>query len=148
MNFRGTILAILVGGSLLVGALVAPPAFAQADLVGALDIIDQKPTVPGVNTALVYTNTSGDEVEVKMAARDSEGTGVGTHHLKIPPYGVRFVFVSQFIAAADLPFVGWVQASASRRVHASAILLGLGATDLPSLNRPQSRMVFPVTAAY
>lgn len=83
-----------------------------------------------------------------MAATNAQGESVDQHSLKIPARGVRFVFVSEFVAAADLPFVGWVEAKASKRVHGTAILLGLGATDLPSQSRPHTRMVFPVTAAY
>lgn len=145
MELRKIALAALACGALLVAPLAAR---ANPDLVGALGIIDQKPPVPSVNTALVYTNTSPADVEVKMEAVNAEGQRVGTHSLKIPAYGLRFVFVSQFIAATDLPFVGWVQAKATRRVHGNAVLVGLGATDLPSESRPHSRMFFPVTAAY
>lgn len=56
MKLRRTMLAILVGGSLLAGAFTATPAAATPDLVGALNLIDQKPSLPTVNTALVYTN--------------------------------------------------------------------------------------------
>lgn len=148
MQLRGWILATLAGGALLLGTWAAPPASANADLVAALDIIDQKPPAPAVNTALVYTNTSGDDVEVKMAATNHDGRSLGTHALKVPARGVRFVFVSEFIDPADLPFVGWVEAKATRRIHGTAVLVGLGATDLPSQPRPHSRMIFPVTAAY
>lgn len=148
MKLRGTLVAILVGGSLLFAPLAATNAAATPDLVNALSLVDQKPANPAVNTALVYTNTSGEDVEVKMRAVNHDGEEVGTHYLKVPANGLRFVFVSQFIAATDLPFVGWVEAKSSRRVHGNAVLLGLGATDLPSQPRPHSRMIFPVTAAY
>lgn len=148
MKLRRTMLAVLVGGSLVFGALAATPAAATTELVAALSLVDQKPPNPAVNTALVYTNTSNDDVEVKMRAVNHDGEQVGTHYLKVPANGLRFVFVSQFIPFAELPFVGWVEAKSSRRIHGNAVLVGLGATDLPSQPKPHSRMVFPVTAAY
>lgn len=141
-------IAILIGGALLFAPLAAVPASANPDLVNAISLVDQKPPNPSVNTALIYTNTSADDVELKMRAVNHDGEEVGVHYMKVPANGLRFVFVSQFIDASDLPFVGWVEAKASRRVFANAVLLGVGTTDLPTQQRPQSRMVFPVTAAY
>ena len=145
MRIVHTAVAVLVAGLLLVA-----PAQAQldADVAGALNIVDAKPVVPSVNTALIFTNPKNAPARVKMVAYNYEGTRVGEHELAVPALGLKYVFVSQFVDATALPFVGWVEAKASPAVFPSAVLLGVGTTALPANNRRTGRMFFRLTAAY
>ena len=144
MRIVRTAVAVLVAGLLL-----AAPAQAQLDDVeGALSIVDAKPPIPSVNTALVFTNPKAAPARVKMAAFNYEGDRVGEHELVIPANGLKYVFVSQFLDAGALPFVGWVAAKASPSVFPSAVLLGVGTTVLPANNRKAGRIFFRLAAAY
>lgn len=145
-------------------ALTAGAALAQADATVAagdreavLDMLEPRPPTPAVNTALVFTNTWGREVKVRLTAYDQNGDSAGAAEFSIPPRGLKYFFVSRLLSSADPRFVGWVTGRATLPVSASAVLLGVGTTDLP-VERHGSRpstgavrrfeILFPLVAAF
>jgi len=153
---------ILVAAALAL-ALSAASVQAQSTLVddrtGVIDIIEERPDIPTVNTALAFTNVWPRAVKVRLEAFDNEGQPAGRAEFEIPPRGLKYFFVSRLLANTDPRFVGWVAARTSLPVSASAVLLGIGTTDLPverfpSLNatdvssRRRYSILFPLTAAF
>lgn len=149
--------------SLLLAAMAAPAraqnvATAADDRAALVELIEERPAAPSVNTALAFTNTWPRAVKVRLEAFNHHGRKVGEGELEIPPHGLRYFFVSRLVQNDDLPFVGWVGARTSLPVVGSAVLLGIGTTDLPverfpSLNadaatRRSYGILFPLTAAY
>lgn len=128
------------------------------DRLSALEIVDERPPAPAVNTALAFTNTWGRPVKVRLEAFNHEGEAVGRAEIEVPARGLKYFWVSRLVQENDDRFVGWVAARTSLPVAASAILLGIGTTDLPverlpSLNsdvsaRRRYSVLFPLTAAF
>lgn len=129
------------------------------DRASVIDIVADRPQVPAVNTALAFTNVWPRAVKVALEAFDNEGQPAGRAEFEIPPRGLKYVFVSRILADANPRFVGWVRARTSLPLSASAVLLGIGTTDLPvrrfpSLNasdvssRRRFSVLFPLTAAF
>jgi hypothetical protein len=151
-------LAALVGLT-----LYGMPAQAQntlnADRTDVIDILEERPTLPTVNTALAFTNVWPRAVKVTLEAVDNEGNGAGRREFEIPPRSLKYFFVSRLLSDPNPRFVAWVAARTSLPVSASAVLLGIGTTDLPverfpSLNatdvssRRRHSILFPLTAAF
>ena len=111
-----------------------------------------------VNTALAFTNTWARPVKVRLEAFNQNGRNVGEGEIEVPPHGLKYFFVSRLVGATDPRFVGWVAARTTLPISATAILLGVGTTDLPverlpSLNsdtsaRHRYSILFPLTAAF
>jgi hypothetical protein len=154
---------IAVLGALAVVLLIGAPAGAQNtladDRTSVIDAIDERPSIPTVNTALSFTNVWPRAVKVKLEAFDHEGQPAGGAEFEIPPRGLKYMFVSRILRDPNPRFVGWVAARTSLPVSASAVLLGIGTTDLPverfpSLNatdvssRRRHSVLFPLTAAF
>jgi hypothetical protein len=158
MNVR-----VMLATGLLCGALAAA---AQGQTVGAnvddrakvLALIEERPQVPEVNTALAFTNTWARPVKVRLQAFNQNGRNVGEGEIEVPAHGLRYFFVSRLVGASDPRFVGWVAARTTLPISATAILLGVGTTDLPverlpNLNseasaRHRYSILFPLTAAF
>jgi hypothetical protein len=150
--FMGATLLLWTGGEAL--AQVEVPD----DRLGIVDIVEPRPEVPLVNTALAFTNTGRLPVKVKLEAIRHTGEPAGEGEMEIPAGGLKYFFVSRLIRNSDLPFVGWVAARTSGHLHPTALLLGLGTTDLPAVQQPNNAsvapstrrytIIFPVTAAY
>ena len=154
---------IVVLGALVGLTLNGMPVQAQntlaEDRTSVIDIITERPTVPSVNTALAFTNVWPRAVKVTLEAFDNEGQPAGRAEFEIPPRGLKYFFVSRILRDTNPRFVGWVGARTSLPVSASAVLLGIGTTDLPverfpSLNatdvssRRRHSILFPLTAAF
>ena len=154
---------VFLAGAALIG-LTAGAALAQVDATVAasdkeavLDMLEIRPPTPAVNTALVFTNTWGREVKVRLAAYDQNGDPAGSADFSIPPRGLKYFFVSRLLSSTDPRFVGWVTGRATLPVSASAVLLGIGTTDLPVERqgaRPSTdavrrfEILFPLVAAF
>lgn len=155
---RGLVLGALIGF-----VAYGSPAHGQNALVderaNLIDIIEEPPPIPAVNTALAFTNVWPRAVKVTLEAFDNSGEPAGRAEFVIPPRGLKYFFVSRILADANPRFVGWVAARTSLPLSASAVLLGIGTTDLPverfpSLNatdvssRRRYSVLFPLTAAF
>lgn len=154
---------VMLATGLLLGALAAG---AQGQTVDAsnddrgkvLALIEERPHLPAVNTALAFTNTWARPVKVRLEAYNQNGRNVGEGEIEVPPHGLKYFFVSRLVGASDPRFVGWVAARTTLPISATAILLGIGTTDLPverlpSLNsetsaRHRYSILFPLTAAF
>jgi hypothetical protein len=152
------VLGALVGLTLNVTTVQAQNTLAE-DRASVMDIITERPTVPNVNTALAFTNVWPRAVKVTLEAFDNAGQPAGRAEFEIPPRGLKYFFVSRILRDTDPRFVGWVGARTSLPVSASAVLLGIGTTDLPverfpRLNatdvssRRRHSILFPLTAAF
>lgn len=154
---------IVVLGTLVGLTLYGMPVHAQNALAGdrtdVIDIIEERPTVPTVNTALAFTNVWPRAVKVRLEAVDNEGRPAGKAEFEVPARGLKYFFVSRILSDSSPRFVGWVAARTSLPLSASAVLLGVGTTDLPverfpSLNatdvssRRRHSILFPLTAAF
>lgn len=122
-----------------------------------IEMVEPRPEVPAANTALTFTNTWPREAKVKLEAYNHAGEPVGRGELVVPANGLKYVFVSRIVADTDPRFIGWVLARTSHPLFASAVLLGLGVTDLPVDHNPRlvntdavhrPAILFPLTAAY
>lgn len=155
--------SITILGAVLTWVLSVASVQAQNTLVddrtSVIDVLDERPNIPTVNTALAFTNVWPRAVKVRLEAFDHEGQPAGRGEIEIPPRGLKYVFVSRILIDTDPRFVGWVAARTSLPISASAVLLGIGTTDLPverfpSLNatdvssRRRYSILFPLTAAF
>jgi hypothetical protein len=148
-----------VVGLILNGASARAQSTLADERASVIDIIEERPQLPTVNTALAFTNVWPRPVKVTLEAFDNEGQPAGRAEFEVPARGLKYVFVSRILSDTDPRFVGWVAARTSLPVAASAVLLGIGTTDLPverfpSLNatdvssRRRYSVLFPLTAAF
>jgi hypothetical protein len=157
-----TMRALLASG-LLIGALTVAAEGQTVDVAAddraqVLDMLEERPPAPAVNTALAFTNTWPRAVKIRLEAFNQHGRNVGEAEFEVAPHGLKYFFVSRLVGANDPRFVGWVAARTSLPVAATAILLGVGTTDLPverlpNLNsqvsaRHRYSILFPLAAAF
>jgi hypothetical protein len=153
----------MLATGLLLGAFAGAARGQTVDAVAddrakVLAEIEERPAIPAVNTALAFTNTWARPVKIRLEAFNQHGRRVGEAEFEVSPHGLKYFFVSRLVGAVDPRFVGWVAARTSLPVSATAILLGVGTTDLPverlpSLNaevsaRHRYSLLFPLTAAF
>jgi hypothetical protein len=146
-----------LAGFLLLAPAVAAQSLASADIGSEIvrdadtlrDELRPRPVdEPDVaDTALIFTNLSGNAARVLCVAFDRNGEPVGRRWLSVPKLGLRFVLASDFSDGRD--FVGHAQCSVPARMKGSAIFLG---PDITNLNVIQpwraGRIRFPVVATY
>jgi hypothetical protein len=158
MNVRVMLATGLLFGALAAGSQAQTADANVDDRAKVLALIEERPQLPTVNTALAFTNTWARPVKVRLEAYNQNGRNVGEGEIEVPPHGLKYFFVSRLVGAADPRFVGWVAARTTLPISATAILLGVGTTDLPverlpSLNsdtsaRHRYSILFPLTAAF
>jgi len=100
------------------------------------------------DTALVFTNLGGRVSRVRCVAYDANGQPIGRAWLRVPALGVRFMLASDMANGSD--FIGHAQCGALNAVRGTAVFLGGGVTDLPSMQprRFDGRIRFPLVATY
>lgn len=100
------------------------------------------------DTALVFTNFSGQRQKVLCGGFNHHGSLVGLARTVVPANGVRFILASDL--ADELDFVGSAQCAAAGEVKGTAVFLGPGLTDLPvePIRERFGRMKFPLIATY
>lgn len=100
------------------------------------------------DTALVFTNLGANATRVKCVAYDGDGQAIGRAWVGVPRLGVRYLLASDLANGAD--FIGQVQCSARKNIRGTAVFLGGGITDLPSMHptRNRGRIRFPLVATY
>jgi hypothetical protein len=148
----------LLVGAFAVGAHGQTVDEAVDDRAKVLDMIEVRPQLPAVNTALTFTNTWARPVKIRLEAYNHDGSSAGEVEFEVAPHGLKYFFVSRLVGAGDPRFIGWIAARTSLPISATAILLGVGTTDLPverlpSLNsdasaRRRYSLLIPLAAAF
>lgn len=136
------------------------PVLAEGDAVDRLDQATRA-TPNAVDTALVFTNLTGTSTRVSMVAYDSAGRRIGAKEIAVPGNGVEYVLASEIGAMTDTRrFIGKVVSRAPGRLTSTAVLIGGGLTDLPTIvqsgrslvgpseTQAYTSMTFPVVATY
>jgi hypothetical protein len=106
------------------------------------------------DTALVFTNLGNTDGYAHCMAFDGDGRRIGRARVKLPALGVRYLLASDISRGRD--FIGHAQCGAAVTVKGTAIFLGPGLTDLPSMQpsiQPAAtalygRIRFPLVATY
>ncbi len=100
------------------------------------------------DTALVFTNLGGRSTRVRCVAYDGNGAPIGRAWVRVPALGVRYLLASDLANGTD--FIGHVQCGTLISVRGTAVFLGAGITDLPSVQpkRYNGRIRFPLVATY
>ena len=101
------------------------------------------------DTALVFTNLTGNHVDVPCIARDQSGSLIGRTRTRLPARGLRYLRASDFSDGRD--FVGHAECKSNGHAAATAVLFGAEITDLPATSRRRGRGMhhrFPLIATY
>jgi hypothetical protein len=100
------------------------------------------------DTALVFTNLGGLDARVRCVAFDRNGRPIGRAWVKLPSLGLRYVLASDISRNRD--FIGHAQCGAPATVEGTAVFLGPGLTDLPSIQPTGNygRIRFPLVTTY
>ena len=122
--------AILIAGAYPASALEIEAADTLPDRV-----VDPEPNGRVLDTALVFTNVSGEPQEAKFEAYDGDGSPISSGRIGIPAHGLVYVLASRMADAAGIDgFVGSVKAKATGHVRGSTVILGGVLTDVDTVN--------------
>ena len=84
---------------------------------------------------------------MRCLARNDDGETIGRARIVVPGGGLRYLRASDLSDGAD--FVGSALCKSAARVDATAMLFGVGVSDLPSRSVRRGKVHrFPLVAAY
>ena len=157
---QGTVVRVDAKSLVKLKAIPSPARVDVADDVTEVDVardgaelqdeIRVRPAdVDIADTALIFTNTTGQLGGVRCIARTQDGAVVGRTFTALPPNGLRYVRASDFSEGRD--YVGHATCISKGRPVATAVLFGEEITDLKTETTRRGRYMvhrFPVIATY
>jgi hypothetical protein len=126
----------LLGHSLLLIMVASSWAIAQATESDLLSTLSQMPADGQIDTALIFTNLGPATAVVAVKGFTRSGEPTGNVSVKVPARGVAYVLASELRPTTNAAVLGHAEAvTRSLRVVGTAVLVGIGTTDLPVITR-------------
>jgi hypothetical protein len=114
-------------------------ALAQTTESDLLSTLSQMPPDGQIDTALIFTNLGSATAVVAVKGFTRSGEPTGSVSVKVPARGVGYVLASELRPTTNAAVLGHAEAATrSLRVVGTAVLLGIGTTDLPVITRTAS----------
>jgi hypothetical protein len=125
---------IICSFSLLIAA--SSLALAQATESEILSTLSEAPSDGQIDTALIFTNLGRSTAVVGVRGFARSGEPTGSVRVKVPARGVAYVLASQLRPTTNAAILGHAEAvSRNLGVVGTAVLVGIGTTDLPVITR-------------
>jgi hypothetical protein len=122
--------------TVLLLTVVGSSVFAQATESDLLSTLSQMPPDGQIDTALIFTNLGPSTAAIRVQGFARSGAPTGSASVKVPARGVAYVLASQLRPTTNDAILGHAEAvTRNLRVVGTAVLVGIGTTDLPVITR-------------